>query len=398
MIYGRTSGRAAVTTGKSPGNSINTGKTWPPPKKSTQTQLNTEDDVASHIKAMDAKLDSVLNAISQTRTSLEDKIGTVSADLSLLHADHRKLAEKVHMAEQKIAILEPAVVENTESLQPLLDRVRFLEGRAEDAEGRSRRNNIRLVGLPEGLEGQDMATYLEEWILSLLPKDALTPHFSIERAHRVPARKPPPGSYPRPVILRMLHFKDRDAILREMRKLKEILVENTKIMLFPDYTLAVQHQRNSFIVVKRKLRELGFQYSLLFPAKLRVVAHSKTHFFDDPKLAGDWLETLGHNVVTTQNKSTASSRPKNQKRNTQRQRPSRSPGSPNQKPQLEQIIADRRKAIQLATYMAKNNSSDEGESVGGASRDVGSSTGTSPSQPGEYEFPNVTPQTADNII
>ena len=45
--------------------------------------------------------------------------------------------------------------------------MRFLEGRAEDAEGRSRRSNLRIVGLPEGEEGRDPLTFLEKWIKGL---------------------------------------------------------------------------------------------------------------------------------------------------------------------------------------------------------------------------------------
>ena len=57
-----------------------------------------------------------------------------------------------------------------------------------------------------------------------------------------------------------------------------------------DYTLAVQHQRSTFLLIKNILRELGLKYSLLFPARLRVVQNGKVHFFDAPADAWTWIE------------------------------------------------------------------------------------------------------------
>ena len=116
---------------------------------------------SNQVQSLDSKLDAVLVAIEQSRSSLENKIDTVAADLSLLHADHRKLVDKVQEAEHTLTQLQPEVKSLDVSVQSLLERVRFLEGRAEDAEGRSRRNNIRVVGVPEGCEGQDATKYME---------------------------------------------------------------------------------------------------------------------------------------------------------------------------------------------------------------------------------------------
>ncbi|CAJ0953013.1 unnamed protein product [Ranitomeya imitator] len=46
-----------------------------------------------------------------------------------------------------------------------------------------------------------------------------------------------------------------------------------------------------FTGVKRRLRELGVQYSVMFPAKLRLVAFNKTHFFLTPEDATQWIDT-----------------------------------------------------------------------------------------------------------
>ncbi|KAJ1100621.1 hypothetical protein NDU88_005702 [Pleurodeles waltl] len=60
------------------------------------------------------KLDAVLAAVErigtdldQTQASLESKIDKVTSDLNLLHADHRKLADKTCLLEDTLSDLTP---------------------------------------------------------------------------------------------------------------------------------------------------------------------------------------------------------------------------------------------------------------------------------------------------
>ncbi|KAJ1097154.1 hypothetical protein NDU88_002281 [Pleurodeles waltl] len=67
-------------------------------------------------------------------------------------------------------------------------------------------------------------------------------------------------------------------------------VGNAKVMFFPNYMITVQKQRSNFLAVKLRLSGMGFTYSLLFPAKLRVVTTNTTRFFVTPEEAWHWIE------------------------------------------------------------------------------------------------------------
>ena len=362
------------------------------------SQRDTESSSANQTQSLDSKLDAVLAAIEQSRSSLEQKIDTVAADLSLLHADHRKLTDRVQETERTLSQLQPEVKSLDESVLSLLDRVRFLEGRAEDAEGRSRRNNVRVVGVPEGCEGQDASKYMEDWMKEIVPQTNRTPYFSVERAHRVPTRKPPPGSYPRPIVMRLLHHQDRDAILHETRKRGVIKIENTRVMFFPDYTLAVQHQRNTFLKVKRKLREINYRYSLLFPARLRVEANGKTHFFTEPQHVWDWLESIGHGVDSpppVEDVQASQPRAKVRHRKNPKERHRVYPKSV---PQLEQMIQERRETLQAAELLTKQHLRDQPDTESDASTSDKGSSSTWPSLVDGNPLPCITPQSVDELI
>ncbi len=83
-----------------------------------------------------------------------------------------------------------------------------------DIEDRGKRNNVRLVGLPEGTEGTNAAGFLRvnlsKWIPSLRGRD-----IEIDRAHRV--YDGGRGSdRPRTLIFRVLRWHDRSEILRPL--------------------------------------------------------------------------------------------------------------------------------------------------------------------------------------
>ena len=69
------------------------------------------------------------------RERLEMKIDDVAVGLTLLRDDHKKLSDRVVQAERSLVDLRPQVSDHHDQLLDLTDRIRFLEGRAEDAEG-----------------------------------------------------------------------------------------------------------------------------------------------------------------------------------------------------------------------------------------------------------------------
>ncbi|KAJ1156227.1 hypothetical protein NDU88_008951 [Pleurodeles waltl] len=54
----------------------------------------------------------------------------------------------------------------------------------------------------------------------------------------------------------------------------------------------VQELQENFMPIKNLLREHHIQYSLVFPAKLRIQHDGKILFHDTPQAAMDWFERL----------------------------------------------------------------------------------------------------------
>uniref|UniRef100_A0AAY5KS41 L1 transposable element RRM domain-containing protein n=1 Tax=Esox lucius TaxID=8010 RepID=A0AAY5KS41_ESOLU len=134
-----------------------------------------------------------------------------------------------------------------------------------DLEDRGRRNNVRLVGLPETVEGSDAVGYLKvnlpKWIPSLVGRD-----IDIERAHRVYDGGEAKSNKPRTLIFRLLRWQDRSAILNGARQVYP--VKHTAI------------SRKSFSSTMKKARDMGLEPFLIYPARLKLQYYGEKKLFD----------------------------------------------------------------------------------------------------------------------
>ena len=69
-------------------------------------------------------------------------------------------------------------------------------------------------------------------------------------------------------------------------------VEGSAINVYPDYKMAVYHQREAFFGVKNHLRQLNLKYAPFYPAKLRIANQNSAHFFTSAMAVWDWLQLL----------------------------------------------------------------------------------------------------------
>ncbi|KAJ1137204.1 hypothetical protein NDU88_003617 [Pleurodeles waltl] len=87
------------------------------------------------------------------------------------------------------------------------------------------------------------------------------------------------GGAARSMVARVLKYRDRDTLLRVAREADLIMMDNVRVSLYPDYTLAVQRQRASFQALNKRLRAEGISYPLLFLARLCITDNQKVNFF-----------------------------------------------------------------------------------------------------------------------
>lgn len=121
--------------------------------------------------------------------------------------------ECVTEVEQRFSSGADCQKDHNADLHTLKIQVCYLEFRAEDVGNRNWWNNLRILGLSEGAEGSNPTTFTENLLTQLLPNAKFLPFFTVERVHRIPTARGPPGVPLCAFIFYLLQFKDRDLVL-----------------------------------------------------------------------------------------------------------------------------------------------------------------------------------------
>ncbi|KAJ1199878.1 hypothetical protein NDU88_003710 [Pleurodeles waltl] len=85
-----------------------------------------------------------------------------------LRTDHHKLVDRVKAIKTTLEELQPTHRALRVQVTHLSEQVQELEHRSEDAEGCNQHNNVRTIGMREGVEEPDAVTYLETWLRTLM--------------------------------------------------------------------------------------------------------------------------------------------------------------------------------------------------------------------------------------
>ncbi len=209
-------------------------------KDSTISREDLDDAIANGVKLALKEQQSTLN--SAMASAVRDAV-----DLVLIPA-LRELREDIKVTNKSVKELREeleAIATMAKQTRDRVDSVQLerLTEKMTDIEDRSRRNNVRLVGLPEGAEGSNVAGFLRvnlsKWIPSLKGRD-----IEIDREHRM--YDGGKGSdRPRTLIFRVLRWHDRSEILKGARQAYPVKCaqDNVTLLFFPDFSPATTIRR-----------------------------------------------------------------------------------------------------------------------------------------------------------
>ncbi|MGH0174667.1 UNVERIFIED_CONTAM: hypothetical protein FKN15_068818 [Acipenser sinensis] len=125
----------------------------------------------------------VSNAVLEIKSRLQEHLNmitTLKTELTAHVATVQQLVSKVDFVRGELR-------EQKKTVNNCPTRLESRERKVADLEDRSRRNSIRLVGLPEGIEGEDAVGFLQHMLPKWFP--ALSQwKFEIERGHWIYGR------------------------------------------------------------------------------------------------------------------------------------------------------------------------------------------------------------------
>lgn len=264
-------------------------------KSETNKQANANDQET----APDAELSvpmSVLQAeLEKNRTAI---LKEINASLSPLNATLNDVRQKLDEYEPRFAEMETRLSDHGDRLDDLEKRVNILEkekgellAKTEDLENRSRRNNLRVIGLPEGAESRTGASaFMSRFFVEVLQDETFTKPPELDRAHRALRERPADHERPRAMYVRFLRYQEKEQVLAIARKKGQLLYNGHKIFIFPDYSAALSKKRAAFNPVKAKLYKKGVKFFLRHPAVLCVTYQQMDYKFESVDAAEDFYK------------------------------------------------------------------------------------------------------------
>lgn len=249
---------------------------------------------------MEPSIVQALDRITDNLTKVIDtKISTVLDAIKEQTAQLQAVVTRVSEAEKRIADVEAVATSSEAKVAHLEKQVQDMREHIDDLDNRSRRCNIRIVGLPEGSEGSDAVKFFEKWIPQYLQMDTKAGRMKLDRAHRSSALKPGSGQRPRPLIVKFHNFMDKQRAMQAARRLgsrqsnqDDFTQKGPRISFFNDYSAEVVRRRKAFDDTKVQLRKMNVDYALLYPATLKVTVNGMQRRFGTPKEAASFLHSL----------------------------------------------------------------------------------------------------------
>lgn len=193
------------------------------------------------------------------------------------------------MSETPISTIDDDIAE-FHSFDNGTDRtIKALLEKVDDLENRSRRNNLRIIGIPESYNNIDVLRLCTSEISETL---GLNSTCVVERAHRIGAIQQDKKG-PWPSKAKYLNYADKAQILQRFRNKHELMVEGHSLLLFGDYSLEVSRTCKAFSKVCAALLVKQIKFSLAYPATLLLMSQSGRQLvFLDPKDTEAFLNNI----------------------------------------------------------------------------------------------------------
>lgn len=191
-------------------------------------------------------LKNVLMEVTDVMTDLYQENMKLKSEMKSLESN---LQKNVEHYDEEIAKLNSEVEESAQysELSSVMDKV-------DNLENRSRRNNVRFLGIPEGTEKEygGAENFIEKFVKEKLEVEISSS--SIQRAHRISVGKN--ANHPRPIVAHFWNYKEKENVIKAGPKQRP-QVNGRDVFVNHDYSSTVMQKRKALIPVMNEKRREG---------------------------------------------------------------------------------------------------------------------------------------------
>ncbi|KAJ1162164.1 hypothetical protein NDU88_002639 [Pleurodeles waltl] len=208
---------------------------------------------------------------------MDASITSLTLETKSMRSDIAGFQSRVTGLEQRMGSLETQINTSQEREQDFL----YLRSKLTNMEDRSRRDNIRLLGIPENEEGSDMQAFLSSTLPKITSLD-FDPPLEFQRAHRIGPKRSDNSSRPCPIIACLLRHNQSRQILQVACNHGPFRIDQHEIRITADYSKETNERRKAFLALRPRLRKLEMKYGLFDRARMWVTKNGVSKDFYNP--------------------------------------------------------------------------------------------------------------------
>ncbi|KAJ1216266.1 hypothetical protein NDU88_003870 [Pleurodeles waltl] len=190
-------------------------------------------------------------AVGRRLEGMDGAMASLTAETKSTRMDIASFQTHVPGLEQGMTTVEAQAASFQDRDQALL----FLCSKLTYLEDRRRRDNVRFLGFPENIEGEDIHIFLQE-ALPKLTGITFDPPLKFQRAHRLGSRRPDTDTYPRPIIACLLRHTQARQLIQRARTQGPCQLDGHSIRMSADFSKETSERRRAFLALCPRLRQI----------------------------------------------------------------------------------------------------------------------------------------------
>uniref|UniRef100_A0A5F9CFM1 L1 transposable element RRM domain-containing protein n=1 Tax=Oryctolagus cuniculus TaxID=9986 RepID=A0A5F9CFM1_RABIT len=202
------------------------------------------------------------------------------------------LKKRMSEAEERILDFEDREQENIQSNQRKEEEIRNLKNIVGNLQDTIKKNNIRVLGVPEGMEREKgLECLFNEIIAENFPGLEKDRDILVQEVHRTPSKHDQKRSSPRHIVIKLTTVKQKEKILKCAREKRQITLRGSPIRLTADFSSETLQARREWRDIAQVLREKNCQPRILYPAKLSFVNEGEIKTFHSKQKLKEFVAT-----------------------------------------------------------------------------------------------------------
>ncbi|KAJ1213275.1 hypothetical protein NDU88_000913 [Pleurodeles waltl] len=202
------------------------------------------------------------------------------------------LTQRTQALEKQVDQLNEAVEKHTREIDELKAKSKQGTERLESMENNARRNNIKLMNVPEASEGEDIKAFVVDILKQSGewegPEEVLSR--DIQHVNRDPFRKPPNRIKPRRTLVNFLTYAVKEKILLKALKMGTLCAKDCSLEVRSNVSRITSNRQWELGKRMEDFKKLRATAQLKFSATLRVMRNNKMYNLRDLQEADTILD------------------------------------------------------------------------------------------------------------